>query len=49
MSTEPQLAVEERLFQLLQHLGIAQAHFAASIPGDVTGFARRPLRRVWRR
>lgn len=39
MSTEPQLAVEERLFQLLQHLGIAQAHFAASIPGDVTSFA----------
>jgi SAM-dependent methyltransferase len=39
MSTDPQLTVEERLFQLLQHLGIAQAHFAASIPGDVTGFA----------
>jgi SAM-dependent methyltransferase len=39
MSTESHLAVEERLFQLLQHLGIAQAHFAASIPGDVTRFA----------
>jgi SAM-dependent methyltransferase len=39
VSTEPQQAVEERLFQLLQHLGIAQAHFAASIPGDVTRFA----------
>jgi SAM-dependent methyltransferase len=39
MITAPQLAVEERLFQLLQHLGVAQAHFAASIPADVTGFA----------
>jgi hypothetical protein len=39
MSTEPQLAVEERLFHCLQPLGIAQAHFAASIPGDVTSFA----------
>jgi SAM-dependent methyltransferase len=39
MSTTTQLPLEERLFQLLQYLGITQAHFAASIPGDITSFA----------
>jgi hypothetical protein len=39
MSTDPHLAVEDRLVQLLEHLGIAQAHVAASIPGDITRFA----------
>ena len=38
MSTEANLPVGERIFQLLQNLGIEQAHFAAAIPGDVTGF-----------
>ena len=31
--------VEERILQLLQHLGIDQAHFAARTPGDWTGLA----------
>jgi SAM-dependent methyltransferase len=31
--------VEERIVQLLQHLGIDQAHFAGRTPGDWTGLA----------
>ncbi len=30
MGTEAELTLEERIFQLLQHFGIQQAHFAAS-------------------
>ena len=30
-------AVEERIIQLLQHLGIERAHFAACMPGDWAG------------
>ena len=37
MSTEVELPVEERILQLLQHLGIQQAHFAASTPSDWQG------------
>ena len=33
------LPVEERLRQLLQHLGIDQAHFAGRLPRDWTGLA----------
>ncbi len=33
------LTVEERILQLLQHLGIDQAHFAGRTPGDWTGLA----------
>ncbi len=37
MTTEPELPVEERILQLLRHLGIQQAHFAASNPVDWQG------------
>lgn len=36
-STEAELQVGERILQLLQHLGIKEAHFAASTPGDWHG------------
>jgi len=39
MSTEPELPVEERIFQLLQHLGIERTHIAARLPRDWTGLA----------
>lgn len=35
VTTEPELPVEERLYQLLQHLGIERAHFATGAPFDV--------------
>ena len=38
--------VEERILQLLQHLGIDRAHFAARTPGDWTGLATRYPERV---
>ena len=37
MSTEAELPVEERILQLLRHLGIQQAHFAASNSLDWQG------------
>ena len=37
MATEAELPVEERILQLLQHLGIQQAHFAASNSLDWQG------------
>lgn len=37
MATEAELPVEERIIRLLQHLGIQQAHFAASTLGDWRG------------
>lgn len=40
MVPEAELSVEERLLQLLQHLGIPQAHFAARNPADWQGLAR---------
>src|SRR5262249_18278234 len=39
MSTEVELPVEERLLQVLQHLGIERAHFAARGGGDWGGLA----------
>ena len=39
MASEVELPVEERIFQLLQHLGIRKAHFAARNPGDCNGLA----------
>ena len=36
MATEEHLTVEERILQLLQHLGIQKAHFAACLPEDLT-------------
>jgi SAM-dependent methyltransferase len=41
MTTEVELPVEERLRQLLQHLGIQRAHFAARGVGDWGGLAAR--------
>ena len=40
MAPEADLPVEERILQLLQHLGIPQAHFAARNPADWQGLAR---------
>jgi hypothetical protein len=37
MTTDMPLAVEQRLTHLLQHLGLAQAHWAARTPGDWYG------------
>lgn len=39
MTAETELPVEERILQLLQHLGIQKAHFAARDPGDWAGCA----------
>ena len=39
MTRATALPVEERILQLLQYLGIDQAHFAARTPGDWTGLA----------
>jgi hypothetical protein len=34
MATEATLSVEERLYRLLRHLGVDQAHFAGWMPQD---------------
>ena len=39
MTTEVERPIEERIVQVLQHLGIAQAHVAARVPGDWQGIA----------
>jgi ubiquinone/menaquinone biosynthesis C-methylase UbiE len=39
MTTEAERPIEARIVQILQHLGIAQAHVAARIPGDWQGLA----------
>jgi hypothetical protein len=39
MTTETTVSVEERLRQLLRHLGIDQAHFAGRLPRDWNGLA----------
>ena len=39
MTTETGLPIEERIRQLLQRLGIDQAHFAGRLPRDWTGLA----------
>jgi ubiquinone/menaquinone biosynthesis C-methylase UbiE len=39
MTTEVEHPIEERILQVLQHLGIAQAHIAARVPGDWRGLA----------
>lgn len=39
MTTAADLPVEERIRQLLEHLGIDQAHFAGRLPRDLTGLA----------
>jgi SAM-dependent methyltransferase len=40
MTTEADLSVADRLAQVLQHLGIDRAHFAASMLADIAGFAQ---------
>jgi ubiquinone/menaquinone biosynthesis C-methylase UbiE len=40
MATEPERAIEERVMQVIQHLGLAPAHVAARVPGDWQGLAR---------
>src|ERR687887_1837188 len=44
--TEVELPVEERLLQLLQHLGIARAHVAARGGGDWGGLAAQHRDRI---
>ena len=39
MTTKAELPMEERIFRLLQHLGLKQAHFAACAPIDWEGIA----------
>jgi len=39
MTITTELTITERIFQLLQHLGIKQAHFASRNLGDLTDFA----------
>jgi SAM-dependent methyltransferase len=39
MPTETELPVEERIFQVLQHLGVEKAHFAGLTAGDWGGIA----------
>src|SRR5919109_3505683 len=34
MTTEVERPIEERILQVLRHLGIAQVHVAARVPGD---------------
>ena len=40
MVTEVEIPIEERIFRLLQLLGIKQAHFAARVPRDWQGFVQ---------
>lgn len=46
MTTEADLSVADRLAQVLDHLGIERAHFAASMLADVTGFAKAHPERI---
>lgn len=40
MVTEVEIPIEERIFRLLQRLGINEAHFAARVPWDWQAFVR---------
>jgi SAM-dependent methyltransferase len=44
--TAADLSVADRLLQVLDHLGIERAHFAASMLADVTGFAHAHPERI---
>ena len=46
MTTETNLSVAHRLTQVLDHLGIQRAHFAASMLADITGFAQAHPERI---
>jgi ubiquinone/menaquinone biosynthesis C-methylase UbiE len=39
MTTHVERPIEERILQVLQHLGVAQTHIAARVPGDWQGLA----------
>lgn len=41
MVTDESLPVEDRISQLLQHLGVKQAHFAARVPSDWQGLVQK--------
>jgi SAM-dependent methyltransferase len=46
MTTAAELSVADRLAQVLDHLGIKRAHFAASMLADVGGFAQAHPERI---
>ena len=46
MTPAADLFVADRLLQVLDHLGIERAHFAASMLADVTGFAQAHPERI---
>ena len=46
MTTEADLSVTDRLTQVLDHLGIERAHFAASMLADVAGFVQAHPERI---
>ena len=46
MTTKADLSVADRLSQVLDHLGIERAHFAASMLADVTGFVQAHPERI---
>lgn len=46
MTTASELSVADRLAQVLDHLGIKRAHFAASMLADVAGFAQAHPERI---
>jgi ubiquinone/menaquinone biosynthesis C-methylase UbiE len=46
MTTAADFSVADRLAQVLHHLGIERAHFAASMLADVTGFAQAHPERI---
>jgi SAM-dependent methyltransferase len=46
MTTQADLSTADRLAQVLIHLGIERAHFAASMLADVTGFAQAHPERI---
>jgi SAM-dependent methyltransferase len=46
MTTAADLSVADRLAQVLDHLGIERAHFAASMLADVTGFGQAHTERI---
>jgi hypothetical protein len=46
MTTATDLSVSDRLLQVLDHLGIERAHFAASMMPDITGFAQAHPERI---
>jgi SAM-dependent methyltransferase len=46
MMTQADFSVADRLLQVLDHLGIERAHFAASMLADVAGFAQEHPERI---